>query len=70
VTRAPEQNAAVIEACRKKSRRWRTHDRGEVHPREDDGAVGCNPEVPLLALAFRKDDMLAGEPAGRQPQEQ
>jgi hypothetical protein len=53
-----------------KVRRWRTYDRGEVHPREEDGAVGCNPEVPLLALAFRKDDMLAGEPAGRQPQEQ
>jgi hypothetical protein len=51
-------------------RRWRTYDRGEVHPREDDGVVGCNPEVPPLALAFRKDDMLAGEPAGREPQEQ
>ena len=34
--------------------RWRTYNRGKDHPREDDGAVGCSPEVPLLALAFRK----------------
>jgi hypothetical protein len=35
--------------------------------REDDSAFGCNAEVPLLALAS-KNDMLAGEPTGRQRQ--
>jgi hypothetical protein len=30
------------------------YDQGDDNPREADGAVGCNPEVPLLALPSEK----------------
>jgi hypothetical protein len=68
VTRAPEQSAAVIEACRKKSAVG-AHTTEVKSTRARTTALSAITR-PLLALAFRKDDMLAGEPAGRQPREQ